>query len=252
MNYKDLTIKEKKDLTKLAIDTKDFSISDNIIDAKLEQIKENGAFAGFDFEFAQIDGKKEIVEVGIATYDSSTKITTAKHFLITGMKEKMNRPSTPIEHTDMFAYGKSKECSLAEALYELKNTSDKFNMFSFTPADRVKFLKKNNMEDFRFINVAQLVQLKTFSKGTPALSDTISSLENPKEVAINNAGNDAMSTLEILSASFGNKLDFNNFKPFILFDYSTHSKMKSGEQIQKDRSKNKTIKKIINKPNLTY
>lgn len=237
MHYNEFSIQEKILATKKALKENDREMLDQILETKLTIFNEATKIAAFDFEFAQINGKKEIVEVGIAFFNKETESIIGKHFIIKGMKELMNRPSTPIEHIDMFAYGESNEVSLPEALKHLASAGEHSDiMLSFTPIDRAKFLKNNDMADFRFLNVNQLMKIKNGTVNNPSLSGTIQDHCVTAEQPINNAGNDAMATLEITSQIFGDSIDFKDFTPIAKHDFSQDTRMVSGEEIQNNRA----------------
>jgi hypothetical protein len=241
IDFQSMTKKEIKQLINSSIKTineKEHVIQE-YISSKIRFLKDANTITTFDIEFAEIDGKKQPIEFGISTYDKRDDSFNFYHLIITDFKGQYDRPNTPIEHQEMYSYGKSTHVNLITGLQFFKNKLEESDTcVSYTHNDRLKFMKEHDMSDIKFLNLQSLTQLLVLNDYTPSLAKFAHELHNGNEQPINNAGNDSALTMEILKSTVGDIIGINaEFNSCT--DYSNNPRKMSAIDIQ-------TIRQIKN------
>jgi hypothetical protein len=119
-NTNELTAKEITKLISRSNKSQDFDKLNEIIDGKINQMKEANTICSFDMEFDNRESNN-VVEIGFSVYNKSTKETFSKHYLIEEQVGQYKRNNTPMEHTLMYAHGKTETVPHNHAMRILNN-----------------------------------------------------------------------------------------------------------------------------------
>jgi hypothetical protein len=232
--------KVSKDLTKLihsSNKSQHFIELERDLSKKVHEIKSANKICSFDMEFSDRTGDN-VVEVGIAMYDRATKETFSAHFIIKEQVGKYKRNNTHMEHSLMFAHGISETVPLEHAMKVLNNVMQNSDVnIIFAQENKNKHMIKHDFEDNSFINIQDLMRMNSRDGMRMALSSAVETFCDTEQ-PIKNAGNDAASTLEILSSVIGNRINLENYKSPVVTDFSTHPKKSSASEIRASRASN--------------
>jgi hypothetical protein len=212
------------------------------------KIKNSEFICIFDIEFTD-KFATNISEIGFIIIDNTEYklnkrqlILEKRHFIIEEQIDMYTRPNTPIEHKYMFAYGDSEIVSLGDSLDYLNtafNGSDTILVFS-------DMNKKEQFEEYDFnirdfLSIQDMLCLKFNKCNNISLSNAMD-LYTENNQPINNAGNDCISSLEILKSNFNDVFCEIDIK--IINDFSNDPRKKSNQNLRESRALNK--KTLIN------
>jgi hypothetical protein len=231
MNMSNTEHKDYKKKIREAILGEDKGYIDSVIEKRLKPFKNASEVLFFDIEFAHIKGKKEIVEIGLAYYNRNNQYCSSQHITIINHAFQYSRPSTPMEHSLMFAYGKSLFLTLNDAMQMLREMSEDADIsVVYNGRDKRKFLDANGCENLKYINLNTLFQYKLMRSNQPSFSEAITA-HNILEQPMNNGGNDAAMTALLFTKMFGKDTGIKA-DPEVKKDFSCHEKKRSSENIQ--------------------
>lgn len=215
----------------------DFTEIDSILNEQLEQLNKANKICAFDMEFSDRSGNN-IVEIGVAIYDKSTKETYSEHYLIEEQIGKYERNNTPMIHSKMFSHGESKILPLKSAMkmLDIIMINSDVNIL-YANDNKNKHLQEYNFKNSSFITLQDLMRINSRNGMKMPLSLAVEEFVSTEQ-PINNAGNDAAVTLEIMSATIGEKIGLENYKSPIVNDYSQNENKLSASEIRKSRTKN--------------
>jgi hypothetical protein len=186
--------------------SEDFSELTALLDSKLLLLRDS-VICAFDIEFTD-NSCKHISEIGYVLYNPADHgedgilTTESVHFIIEEQVGEYVRRSTPIAHSEMFAYGTSEVLPLDEALAQLKKALMRADTcWLYASNGKREQLDKAGMEGIEFNSVQSLLTLKRRDGNAVAMAKAISVIDTIEQ-PINNAGNDAVSTLQILNIEF--------------------------------------------------
>lgn len=200
----------------------------------IKKLKTSNRICSFDVEFSNKECNKP-VEIGLAIYDKVTKETFAEHFIISEHIGTYKRNNTPIEHSEMYSFGKSKIISLEIAINYLKNAfNNSDTQMCYDRKNKEKFILENGIENQELICIQDFPFMKDDESRLLPFSFVVEKFIE-KEQPINNAGNDAVSNLIILSKVLGEKigLELSALEPVI--DYSNSINKLSAKKIRESR-----------------
>ena len=238
--------KELQKLIRKGKKSGDFSEITALLDSKLLLLRDS-VICAFDMEFTD-NSCKHISEIGYVLYNPANHgedgilTTESVHIIIEEQVDQYTRRSTPIAHSEMFAYGTSEVLPLEGALSRLKQALTAADTcWLYTGNGKREQLDKAGMKDIEFHSVQTLFTLQRRDGSAVAMAKAIAE-DGTIEQPINNAGNDAVSTLQILNATFdvGVHEMIDGFPHIILDvpvvnDFSDDPRKRSAMSIQNNR-----------------
>jgi hypothetical protein len=229
------TPKTLRKLIKKSNKAQEFGELDLQLNEMISLIGSAAKICSFDIEFTS-RSCEVISEIGFTIVDTEYGLSVCKHFIISEQMGKYVRENTPIEHVEMFSYGKSEVVSLKVALSHLQDAFNECDVnVIYADLHKDEHLRINNIKKSEYISIQDLLCLKNKdSRNIPmtvAVESTI-----VKECPINNAGNDSVSALYILRKEFPNTF---KLKVSVEMDYASDPRKKTAKDIRISRKLNK-------------
>ena len=147
----------------------------------------------------------------------------------------------------MYAYGDSKVVSLEQGIKMLNRAIKSADAsILYIPHHKQKHFERHGFDDIEFSSLQDMLKLHKRQSNALSLSQAVDffcQVEQPT----NNAGNDAVATLEILSKNFGKEIGLENFFLEATNDYSNDPRKKSGVEIRESRRTMRKQDKLADK-----
>lgn len=238
--------KEVEKLIKLANKSGDYSKVESMLNEDISILKNANTICSFDMEFSDRDGKT-ITEIAFSIHSKINGKTFSEHLIIEEQLGQYTRRNTPVEHSEMYAYGQSKVISLKEGVKMLNRAIKSADAsILYIPHHKQKHFEEHGFDDIEFSSLQDMLKLQKRQSNALSLSQAVDffcQVEQPT----NNAGNDAVATLEILSKNFGKEIGLENFYLEATNDYSNDPRKKSGVEIRESRRTMRKQDKIADK-----
>jgi hypothetical protein len=229
--------KALRDMIKEANENKNFNDINEALSHRLSKISNAKKICSFDIEFTNKDCTTA-TEIGFVVYDTKSNTFRARHLIIQDQIGKYTRKHTPIDHSEMFSYGKSDVVTLDIALTLLQIAiaeSEALIIYADTGKKEYLNSKKLIYRCREMISMQDLLCIKNRIVKSVSLLQIVfnySELNHITEQPVNNAGNDAVTAFDVLRVDF----DFNDtFKINIVNDYSNDSRKLLAYDLWSDR-----------------